>query len=298
LNKYLKKLLPLYQKMGVNIIPNRYEEPVPDLAELRNFKWDQEIGLAGVDLKPRDQIETLKKVSKYLAEFKKLPTEKISPKEVEEYFHNNPAFRATDAGIYYGLIRHFKPRRIIEIGAGFSTLLAAQAVLVNEKEGKKCDLTAIEPYPSVTLRLGVPGLKKLIEGNLQTVSLTEFEKLEKNDILFIDSSHILRIGSDVQYEFLEILPRLKKGVLVHVHDIYFPLDYPKKLITQDFKFYNEQYLLQAFLAFNQEFSTFWVSQYMYRRHFELIWKHFSEFLPGGKSPESAEKNVSFWMKRQ
>ena len=101
--------------MGVNIIPNRYEVPVPNLAEFKNFKWDQEIGLAGVDLKPKNQIKTLKKVSKYLAEFKKLPTEKKLPKEVEEYFHNNPAFRATDAGIYYGLIRYFKPCRIIEI---------------------------------------------------------------------------------------------------------------------------------------------------------------------------------------
>jgi predicted O-methyltransferase YrrM len=284
--------------MGMNIIPNRYEEPVPDLEELKKFKWDQEISLTGINLRPADQIKTLNKVSKYLKEFKKLPAEKVLPKEVEEYFHNNPAFRATDAGIYYGLIRHFKPRRIIEIGAGFSTLLAAQAVLANEKEGKKCDLTAIEPYPSVTLRQGVRGLKRLIEDNLQTVPLKEFQSLEKNDILFIDSSHILRIGSDVQYEFLEILPRLKKGVLIHVHDIYFPLDYPEKLIMKDFKFYNEQYLLQAFLAFNQEFEIFWVSQYMYRRHFDLIRKHFSDFFPGGKNLGNAEKNVSFWMRRK
>jgi hypothetical protein len=298
LNKYLKKLLPFYQKMGINIIPNRYEEPVPDLAELRDFKWDQDTGLTGVDLRPGNQLKTLNQISKYFAEFKKLPVEKALPKDVEEYFHHNPAFRATDAGIYYGLIRHFKPRRIIEVGAGFSTLLAAQAVLANGKEGEKCDLTAIEPYPSVTLRQGVPGLKRLIEGNLQTVPLKEFEKLEKNDILFIDSSHILKINSDVFYEFLEIIPRLKKGVLIHVHDIYFPLDYPRKLILEDFKFYNEQYLLQAFLAFNKEFETFWVSQYMYQRHFELIQKYFSDFLPGGKTQQNAEKNVSFWMRRQ
>jgi predicted O-methyltransferase YrrM len=284
--------------MGINIIPNRYEEPVPDLAELRDFEWDKEISLTGVDLRPKDQIKTLRQISKYFTEFKRLPAEKTLPKEVEEYFHNNPAFRAADAGVYYGLIRYFKPRRIIEIGAGFSTLLAAQAVSANAKEGKKCDLTAIEPYPSVTLRQGVPGLKKLVEGNLQTVSLKEFEKLGKNDILFIDSSHILRIGSDVSYEFLEIIPRLKKGVLIHVHDIYFPLDYPEKLITRDFKFYNEQYLLQAFLAFNREFKTFWAGQYMYCRHFELIRKYFSDFLPGGKSPENAGKNVSFWMRRK
>jgi predicted O-methyltransferase YrrM len=284
--------------MGVNIIPNRYEEPVPDLAELRDFKWDQETGLTGVDLRPGNQLKTLNQVSKYFAEFKKLPVEKVLPQDAEEYFHHNPAFRATDAGIYYGLIRYFKPRRIIEIGAGFSTLLAAQAVLANGEDGEKCDLTAIEPYPSVTLRQGVPGLKRLIEGNLQTVPLKEFEKLEKNDILFIDSSHILKIDSDVFYEFLEIIPRLKKGVLIHVHDIYFPLDYPRKLILEDFKFYNEQYLLQAFLAFNKEFETFWVSQYMYQRQFELIQKHFSDFLPGGKTRQNAEKNVSFWMRRQ
>ncbi len=295
MNKYLKKLLPYFHKIGVNIIPNRYEEPIPDLNDLKSFQWDKEISLAGVDLRPAAQIKLFNRVSKYFPEFKKLPTQKTSPKDVEEYHHDNPAFRAVDAGVYYGLVRHFKPRRIIEVGAGFSTLLAAQAVVTNEKEGKKCDLTAIEPYPSVTLRQGVPGLKRLIEGNLQKVPLEEFERLEKNDILFIDSSHVLKIGSDVQYEFLEIVPRLQRGVLVHVHDIYFPLDYPERLIAKDFKFYNEQYLLQGFLAFNKEFEVLWASQYMYRRHFDVIEDH---FFPDGKSPENSEKSVSFWMRRK
>ena len=258
----------------------------------------KESELAGIDLKAAGQFKFLKQISKYFPEFYKLPTEKQFPKEVEEYHHSNPSFRGADAGIYYGIIRHFKPRRIIEIGAGFSTLLAARAALKNEEQGKKCGLTAIEPYPSLTLRPGVPGLTRLIEGNLQAVPLKEFEALGKNDILFIDSSHVLRIDSDVQYVFLEILPRLKKGVLVHVHDIYFPLDYPRKLILKDFKFYNEQYLLQAFLAFNQRFETFWAGHYMCLRHQELIQKHFGEFFRDQKDPELARKGVSFWMRRR
>ncbi len=298
MNKYLKKLLPLYQRMGVNLIPNRYEEPIPDLKGLRHFNWKKESTLPGIDLRPAGQVKLLGQISKYFEEFKTLPVEKTKPKEVEEYHHSNPAFRGADAGVYYGLIRHLKPRRIIEIGAGFSTLLAAQAVVRNTKEGKKCQLTAIEPYPSITLREGIPGLSRLIEGNLQKVSMKEFEALGKNDILFIDSSHVLRIDSDVSYEFLEILPRLKKGVLIHVHDIFFPLDYPKKLIMKDFKFYNEQYLLQAFLTFNRRFEVLWAGYYMYLKHQALIQKHFGEYFKDKKDPELTWKSVSFWMRRK
>ena len=161
--------------MGVSIIPNRYEDPVPSLADFKDWNWEKESLLPGLDLQVKKQIQLLEKFSKvYLPEFKQLPMNKTIPKEVEQYYITNPAYQAVDAGIYYSMIRHFKPKRIIEIGAGFSTLLACQAVVRNEKEKHPCELTAIEPYPSKTLREGVPGLAKLWEKNLQTVSLKEF----------------------------------------------------------------------------------------------------------------------------
>ena len=217
---------------------------------------------------------------------------------MEEYHHTNPAFRGADAGFYYCLIRHLKPRRIIEIGAGFSTLLAAQAVLKNSAEKKPCHLTAVEPYPSVTLREGVPGLAELLETTIQKLPLSRFEALGKNDILFVDSSHILRTGSDVQYEFLEILPRLKKGVYVHFHDIFLPMDYPRKLVMEDFKFYNEQYLLQAFLAFNKDFEVVWAGQAMLLKKGEWVERFFGEFFKGKDAGERYWRSVSFWIRRK
>lgn len=298
MNKYLKKLLPIYQKMGVSLIPNHYEEPVPNLSELAKWDWEKESELPGIDLRAAQQNRLYHLITRnFLREFKELTWKKTLAWDVEEYFHLNPSFRGVDAGIYYGLIRHLKPRRIIEIGAGFSTLLAAKAVLRNQKEKKPCELTAIEPYPSQTLRSGIPGLKRLLETKLQQVPLAEFERLGKNDILFIDSSHILKMGSDVQYEFLEILPRLKKGVFVHFHDIFLPRDYPRKLVTKDFKFYNEQYLLQAFLAFNRDFEVVWAGQYMFRKNYALIEKNFGEFFKDGH-PERQWRSVSFWIKRK
>lgn len=298
MNKYLKNLLPFYQKLGVSLIPNDYEEPVPDLAALQGFDWKKEYQLPGLDLRPTAQVKLFHRLSRYFPEFKALPARKQKGPDVEEYYHSNPAFRDLDAAVYYGLVRDLKPKRIIEIGAGFSTLLAAQAVLKNRGEGRDCKLTAIEPYPSKTLRAGVPGLGRLLESELQKVSLKEFESLGKNDILFIDSSHVLRIASDVQYEFLEIVPRLKKGVLVHVHDIYFPLEYPEKVIMKDHKFYNEQYLLQAFLAFNREFEVTWAAQYMDLKHPGLVRKPFEDLVKERQRTGALWKTLSFWMRRK
>jgi predicted O-methyltransferase YrrM len=299
LNKYLKKLLPLYQKMGVSIIPNRYEDPVPDLEKLKNYDWAKESKLVGMDLREKEQAKLLGKFSKkYLKEFKQFPLLKTAPPEVEQYHVYNPAFGAVDAAIYYCMVRHWKPRKIIEIGAGFSTLLSAQAAVRNKKDGYPCELTAIEPYPSKTLRDGVPGLTRLWEKNLQDVPMREFEKLGKNDILFIDSSHVLKTGSDVQLEFLEILPRLKPGVLVHVHDIFFPLDYPRSLVMKDFKFYTEQYLLQAFLTFNTRVEVLWAGYLFYLKQRNLLKKYFGEYFKDSYNPERFWRSVSFWIRRK
>jgi len=118
----------------------------------------------------------------------------------------------------------------------------------------------------------------------------EFGKLKENDILFIDSSHVLKIGSDVQYEYLDILPRLSKGVIVHVHDIFLPAEYPKEWVLKDYIFWTEQYLLQAFLAFNDSFEVLWAGHYMHLKYPNKLEDAFSykrdERLPG-----------SFWMRK-
>jgi len=191
------------------------------------------------------------------------------------------------------MIRHFKPKKIFEIGSGNSTYLSAHAILKNKEEDNdyECELVAIEPYPNDILKAGFPGLSKLIPKKAQDIPLSEFKKLLENDILFIDSSHVLKIGSDVQYEYLEILPRLNKGVIIHVHDIFLPTEYPKEWVLKDYRFWTEQYLLQAFLAFNNSFEVLWAGSYMHLRYPDKLEEVFSSYKRDERWPGS------FWIRK-
>ena len=189
------------------------------------------------------------------------------------------------------MIRHFKPKKIIEIGSGYSTLLSAKAILKNEAEGDKCYLKAIEPYPNEIIKKGFPGLGKLIIDEAQNIPLSEFKELKENDIIFIDSSHVLKLGSDVKYEYLEILPSLEKGVIAHVHDIFLPKEYPREWVFSKHRFWNEQYLLQAFLTFNTNFEILWASQYMHLKNPEKLEMAFNSYKREKTSPGS------FWIRK-
>ena len=230
-------------------------------------------------------------VSKFKTEYDRFP--KYRTFKPYEYYVNNPNFGSVDGEILFCIIRHFKPRRIFEIGSGYSTFLIAQAILQNklEKNDYQCDYVVVDPYPNTIVKKGFPGLTKLIVENVQNVPLTEFQKLDSDDILFIDSSHILKIGSDVQYEYLEILPRLNRGVLVHIHDILFPLEYCKDWVIRENIFWNEQYLLQSFLAFNNAFEVLWAGKYMSYKHSKKLKKAFSSNIKGEQWP------ASFWIRR-
>jgi len=248
--------------------------------------------MAGVDIKEEEQVKMLSRFSsRFKNEYESLP--RFPTKVKHQYYLRNHTFESVDGEVYYSMIRHFKPRKIFEIGAGYSTYLAAQAILKNKEEDDcyKCELVAIEPYPNDVLERGFPGLSKLLPRKVQEIPLSEFEKLRQNDILFIDSSHVLRIGSDVQYEYLDILPRLNRGVIVHIHDIFLPLEYPKKWILKDHFLYTEQYLLQAFLAFNDTFEVLWAGEYMHLKHPDKLKEAFSSYKP------SKTKPGSFWIRR-
>ena len=149
---------------------------------------------------------------------------------------------------------------------------------------------AIEPYPSTELEAKLPADVELWRIPVQDVSLDEFGSLCENDILFIDSSHVCKIGSDVQFMFLEVLPRLRPGVVVHVHDIFMPAEYPKQWVLDWRRFWNEQYVLQAFLSCNTTFEVLWAGQWMHIKHPDLLMKAFPSY-KAGVSP------ASFWFRR-
>lgn len=207
------------------------------------------------------------------------------------FFYKNGTFEAGDAEMLYNFIRKYKPRKIIEIGSGFSTLMAHLALEQNKTEDKDyaCTLSCVEPYENQWLqKLPIHFYGKKVED----VPLCFFEQLEENDILFIDSSHVIRPEGDVLYEYLHILPTLKKGVLIHIHDVFTPQHYPQKWSSDEFRLWNEQYLLEAFLMFNNHFQICCALNYLRVFHPEdllsccPILAEDTEQIPG-----------SFWMKK-
>jgi len=286
----VRRSFPLLQRLGIHITLNHFYYPIPDTRTLTDQTWNRRSILPGIDMAAPAQLELLRQfANRFRAEYDALPLE---PSGEENSYHlRNKSFGSIDGEVLYCMIRHFKPARMIEIGSGHSTLLAAQAFVKNASEGHGGELVACEPYPKEFLRRGFPGLSRLIEKKVQEVPLAEFEALGRNDILFIDSSHVLKIGSDVQFEFLEILPRLKPGVLVQFHDIFLPEEYPRPWVMEKQRFWTEQYLLQAFLACNQSFEVLWASNFMRLTHPDALRQAFTRYDPAKRRPGS------FWIRR-
>jgi len=288
----LKKSFFIWQKLGFYIIPNHYEQPIPDTRTLKDDLWQKQSELVGINTNEEDQIKLISLFSsKFKEEYESFPRTKTSVQY--QYYVNNGAFESVDGEILYCIVRHFKPKKIFEVGSGNSTYLSAQAILKNkeEDEGYECELVAIEPHPNDVLKAGFSCLSKLIPKKVQDIPLSEFKKLTENDVLFIDSSHVLKIGSGVQYEYLEILPRLNRGVIVHLHDIFLPAEYPKKWILRDYRFLTEQYLLQAFLAFNDSFKVLWSGSYIHLKHPDKLEASFSSYKRDERWPGS------FWIRK-
>lgn len=204
------------------------------------------------------------------------------------FFMNNGSFGPGDAEMYYLMIRHVRPKRIIEIGSGNSTLVAKLAVEKNKAEGFPVQFTCIEPYEMPWLeKLGGIEVKRQ---RVEEVPVDFFAALEENDILFIDSSHIIRPENDVLFEFLEILPSLKKGVWIHIHDIFSPRHYRQDWMQDLFRFWNEQYLLEAFLCNNDQFEVTGSLNYLKNDFFDEVKKTFVHL---GEGDEPA----SFWVRK-
>lgn len=243
---------------GLHIMPVHYYGPIPDTRALPESLWDEPSPCAGVNIDWDRARTLLKQLSRtYAAEWETLPETAVSLASPQGYFYENSSYGHGDAEVLYAMIRHLRPRRIIEIGSGMTTLLIAEAIRRNRKEDADlaCEFVAVEPFPPAYLDPLPAEVSRLERRPLQEVSLQLFEQLESGDLLFIDSSHVARIGSDVVREYLEIIPRLKPGVHVHVHDVFLPWDYPQTWVHEARFFWNEQYLLQAFLAFNSQFEV-------------------------------------------
>lgn len=184
--------------------------------------------IPGIDLRTEEQKQLLTELSQYYGD---LPFT-VEKSENNRYCYNNGTYSYTDGIILHSIIRHFKPERIIEIGSGYSSAVMLDT---REKFAPEIDLTFIEPYPKLLYSLFKENDKQnctVLDCGVQSVALKEFQKLQANDILFIDSSHVSKTGSDVNYELFEILPNLASGVIIHIHHMFFPFEYPKDWIYE------------------------------------------------------------------
>jgi len=280
-----------WEAAGLHVTKNHFLSPIPDMGALPADVFTRRSELPGIDMRDAEQLATLRRLGEtYGPEISALPR---AQRAEGGFFLDNGAFSGPDAQMYYGLVRLLKPKRIVEIGGGWSTLCASLALEANDREGSSGEIVSYEPYPYDFL---VQASKRdarirLEQTVIQEVPLAAFTELAEGDVLFIDSSHVLKIGSDVQYEFLEVLPRVRSGVVVHVHDIFLPYEYPKQWVADEHRFWNEQYLLQAFLMFNAAFEVLLAGSYLHASYPDELSNVFSSYdrvtsLPG-----------SFWMRR-
>lgn len=283
----------LFQAAGFHVTPNHFYSPIPDTHEL-DPAWFNTFGeMVGVDMRLDAQLQLIRELGEaYRSEYVTFPRDRAAAGADGFYLHNL-FMESVDAEVLYSLLRQLKPRRIVEIGSGYSTLVALRAGARNRDEGHPIEITCVEPYPQKFLEgLAASKAIRLLREPVQEVELSVFEGLEDGDVLFIDSTHVLRTGSDVQYEFLELVPRMKPGVYVHVHDIFFPGEYPFNWVVRRRLFLNEQYVLQAFLAFNSEFEVTLSLYFLHKRHPELLQQLFPSYDPATVSP------AGFWMRRR
>jgi hypothetical protein len=178
------------------------------------------------------------------------------------FYNNNPQYGVLDSRSLFVMLRALRPKKMVEVGSGYSSLLTAD---VNRRYlGGSLDFTCVEPHPPGFLRRPVPGISRVVESRVQDLGATDFG-LDRGDVLFIDSSHVAKLGSDVNYLYFEILPRLKPGVIVHIHDIFFPDDYSLEWVV-DGRSWNEQYVVRALLMDSPSFRVLFAGRYAYRRH--------------------------------
>lgn len=276
--KQIPGYLPLRNALRRLFRAGHFYSPYPDAAFVERHKariFDrQATSVPGIELRVADQLALLETLAATRGE---MPFKDDRSAGLRYYFRN-PEYSYADALVLYSMLRHVRPRRVIEIGSGFSS-----AVMLDTNDlflAGRIALTFIEPYPRRLFSLLRDADRKhceIIVDAVQNVPLERFAALEAGDLLFVDSSHVAKTGSDVVHLFGEVLPRLAKGVLVHFHDIFWPFEYPEEWIREG-RAWNEAYVLRAFLQFNPTFRIVLFNSYLGLHHREAVERHLPLFL--------------------
>jgi predicted O-methyltransferase YrrM len=256
--------------------PGHYYSAIPSLEDREAFLAQHSLKpeMRGLNLNAELQLDLLRQFRDY---YQESPFQDTKSEDLR-YYYINPSYSYTDALTLYSMLRKFKPRRIIEIGSGYSS-----CVMLDTAErflDDTVNFTFIEPYPELLHSLIKEQDKKhtILPVKLQDVDRDIFKSLGKNDILFVDSTHVSKLGSDVNRIMFEILPILQQGVLIHFHDIFWPFEYPSDWIKKGFA-WNEAYILRAFLEFNDSFEILFFASFLHNHHHDWF-----------------EENMPLWLK--
>jgi hypothetical protein len=287
---------------GFDVLPRHYYSPVPDIASIPVDIWASSSALSGIDWDLERQFTFFReRLVPYLAEFQPPREERENP---WGFFLDNAYYGSVDAECLYGMIRHLKPRRIIEVGSGYSTLITACACVRNRQEGHHAHFASYDPSPGEDWQISAArhggGLSTWRRLKATELPLSEFMALRPGDVLFVDTTHTVKTGSEVNYLILDVLPVLQPGVVVHFHDIFLPWEYPRKWVVDDQRFWSEQYLLQAFLACNRSYEVLFAAHAVARERSDML----SEVLPSFDHGLLANRLQSlepvpaaFWLRR-
>ena len=260
--------------------PGHFYSPHPDLKEIRRqeasiFSYEKEV--LDIDFRESEQLQILQALAS-LQPTITFPKKKSSG--FRYYFHN-PAYSYADALVLHGMLRLIKPQRLIEVGCGYSSAMALDTNELCFQNSIK--MTFIEPHPQLLHELAKPEDKEritIIPSRLQDLSPEFFSQLEKGDVLFIDSTHVSKVNSDVNFIFFEILPRLNAGVYIHFHDIFYPFEYPKEFVY-DGRAWQELYILRAFLQNNPCYEIVYFQDFLFRKHRLYFEQHLPLFMKHG-----------------
>lgn len=286
-----KVLTPLTRFFGLYVLTDHFYHPIPDRktllgnARTKRALWSIEWNEAAQNKLLQQLIDTYKR------EFNDSDV-------IGKYGYRNEAYSigTGDAEILYAMVRLKKPQRIVEIGAGGSTRIMLAALDKNiEETGTTPQLVTIDPSPLPFLDEIAKDHELKVDfevkrGLVQQVDLSVFSALQENDILFVDSSHVYKQGSDVEHEFLHVYPSLNVGVVVHIHDIFFPFDYPIEWNTREYYFWNEQYYLEMLLQHSNRFRVL-LSLFM------MVNEDKHRFVDNIDDFHEARGAGSFWMQR-
>ena len=271
------------------VTPGHFYSPIANPAECdRHIAKIDAAGvsddLPGISLTRTDMIETWHALLPFLK------SNPFTATRVAKYRYafDNPFYSWGDGSVLHAMLRRYRPKRIIEIGCGWSS--ACMLDTIEHYLDGNCSITFIDPYPATLRYLMGTSTAQILEKSVQDVAVEIFSALAAGDVLFIDSSHVLRTGSDVCFELFEILPRLSAGVLVHFHDMFWPFEYPRAWAVHENRSWNELYAVRAFLTDNTRWRILFFNDYLAKLERSLVETTFPDFL--------RNSGGSLWIQRQ